>query len=506
VSVASRIVSGSAASWARMGLTFVAQFAIVPIFLAFWSVETFGVWIAIQAFVSMLTTFDFGYQTYLEYEFLKIGAERKDILRKHFWSGIGVGWLISILQVLLVYVMLKANLISEILGQESEIEPSLMKAATLVLFIEASIWLVFKSAGGLLYRVLAPLGYYPRGAWWGVFDALISTLFPATIVILGGDLLHAGIAVAVGAVVTNGIILYDLLSILKKEDLWFTRPSTKTGWVNFTRSFPLSGKIILESIRQQGVRVVLAPLSGASGLAAFSTMRTGSNIVLQGLNTISYPLMPELMKFIGQRDQERCNAAFGILWIFLIGLLAPAVLILQVMIEPVFELWTQGKIEFNPALFALLSLSVLLYAISQPAIAVVRGNNLVKVQLIFSALTAVIIVGGMILLIPSIGILGAAVSLLIAETVSMIGYYHVAMRWMKDHGLSWPRNMDKFARFSVLVSAISLLMIVAWKPYELYILLFSTVAFAIVLLRFWRELPDIFVQRLTTHIRFIYRK
>ena len=101
-------------------------------------------------------------------------------------------------------------------------------------------------------------------------------------------------------------------------------------------------------MRQQGVRLVLAPLAGPVALAAFSTMRTGANVALQGLNTIVNPILPDLMRFLHDRDQPRSEAAFSTIWVVVVALMAPGVVILQLIMEPLFVFWTQGKIALIP--------------------------------------------------------------------------------------------------------------------------------------------------------------
>jgi O-antigen/teichoic acid export membrane protein len=263
------------------------------------------------------------------------------------------------------------------------------------------------------------------------------------------------------------------------------------GYSNFRKSLPLLGKSLFENIRQQGVRLILAPLSGPAGLAAFSTMRTGANVALQGLNTIINPLVPDLMRFLHDRDQQRSEAAFATIWIVLVALMAPGVVILQAFVEPFYLIWTQGKIDFNPLLFALLSLGVLVYAVIQPAIAVVVGNNLTKTQLHLTALSGVIVLGVLIALVPLIGILGAAIGLLLGEIVAAVGYKIYAKRWLRENDLLWPRHAFHLAVFSVCVSAVALGALVWFPEYTWAILIVSMALFAWNLLRFWKQLPDI---------------
>ncbi|RYE21408.1 MAG: hypothetical protein EOP45_09610, partial [Sphingobacteriaceae bacterium] len=399
MSTTSRLISGSAASWAQIAVTMASQIALVPIYLSHWNIVMYGTWLAIQALSGMVSTLDFGHQEYLGFEFLRIGQNNKRELGKYVWSGVSIGIIISFIQILLVIILLVTGLLPSLLTKADTADQNLMRDAGIVLTLQGFGYLLCASVTGLLFRALAPFGYYPRMAWWTLGGSMVTSLVPLITVVLGAEILVTG-AVSVAASLVYSIPMYiDLYKLLKKEKIPFCKPSLKIGWQNFLHSLAISGKWFLENARQQGVRLVLAPLAGAVGLTAFSTMRTGANVALQGLNTVVYPLMPELMRFMHQRDQPKMESAFGTVWFVLVAALAPAMVVIQAFIEPLYLLWTRGRVTFNPTLFAMLSVSVLIYAVAQPAIAVVKGNNLLKPQLLMSIIAAIIVVGGIYVLV-----------------------------------------------------------------------------------------------------------
>ena len=172
---------------------------------------------------------------------------------------------------------------------------------------------------------------------------------------------------------------------------------------------------LLEMARQQGSRIILAPLAGVADMAAFATMRTGANFALQGLNTITGPVMPELMRFLATRDQPRAESTFAIVWLMLCAVLSPAIVVVQWLAPALFPLWTHGKIAFDPWLFGMLSLGVAVLALAQPAAAVLQGNNILRAQLGISMVATTVAVGGMVWLVPHMGVRGAGLALLAAE-------------------------------------------------------------------------------------------
>jgi O-antigen/teichoic acid export membrane protein len=488
MSTASRLISGSAASWVRIGINMLAQLALVPLYLMHWSVQTYGIWLAILALVSVMSTLDTGHQAFLGFEFLRLGKDNRPLIGKFLYSGVFVGIAIGLLQIVFIFLFLVTGILPHLLDSSLH-DKSLINTAGIILILQGISWLICGSVGGILIRSLAPFGYYPRMAWWGVFSTIITTTAPAIAVVFGAGLLLTSI-VMVSVTLLFYIPLYiDMIRLLKREEIKYVSPSLKLGFQNFVRSLGLSGRSLLESARQQGFRLVLTPLSGAAGLAAFSTMRTGANVALQGLNTVTNPLLPELMRFLSQKDQAKSEAAFGTVWIVVVAFMAPAVVVLQAFIGPMYSIWTQGKIPFDPLLFAILSLSVLVYAVAQPAMAVVIGNNIIKPQLVLSALAAVVVIGGIVISVPYMGIVGAGISLLCAELVATTGYRIAAKKWLNGNQLNWPERSSVIAITSVWMAAVSMILMI-WKPEYKWLILFgSMIILGWNAWRYWKILP-----------------
>ena len=267
------------------------------------------------------------------------------------------------------------------------------------------------------------------------------------------------------------------------------------GWKNFSKSLVLSFNDLLNISRQQGVRLLLSSLVGANELIAFTTMRTGANIAFQGLGTITGPLMPELMRFVNEKNQEKCESAFATVWVVLILILIPGVIIFQVIMPSLFVIWTRGKVEYDPLIFALLSISILIYALAQPAISIVKGANNLKSQVRISSITAIVVVGGMFILVPKIGILGSGIILVAGELVDTQLYKISAKRWLLKNGLKWPLRSSQIAAFAVLFCVIVLFSLIYFPDYRDTILICSFFIYLLVVYHYYMSLPQIIKNR-----------
>ncbi|MET0637342.1 MAG: lipopolysaccharide biosynthesis protein [Chitinophagaceae bacterium] len=495
MSTTRRVVSGSIASWLRIGITMLSQLILVPIYLTYWDVQTYAIWITVQALLTVISVFNQGHQTYLEFKFLKEGEKNKETISADLWSGLAAGALIGFSEIGLVLIFITTGIASELLGIASVRDQQIVHDGGLLLLIQISIWSTFTSLTGLIARSLSPFGYYSRMGWWQVWAGLVQTFVPVIAVTLGAGLLTTGMILALATVIGSIPQLIDISRLLKRIGINYSKPSFPRAFKNFTRSIVLSARSLLENFRQQGVRIVLSPLVGAAALVGFSTTRTAANIALQGLNTITNPLMPELMRFLNNRDQDKTEASFSTVWLIVLALLTPGFIILQYFIGPLFRIWTKGQVEFQPLLFAQLSFGVLVFAVAQPAMAVLRGNNLLRPQLLISLVAAVTAVGGMFILVPMFGINGAGTALLLAEIFATAGYRIVARDWLKENGLSWPVRSSRIVLGSVWLSALVMVALVYIHQYRWVVLLVGLALMFFCVRLYWNSLPRLAVSK-----------
>jgi len=152
-------------------------------------------------------------------------------------------------------------------------------------------------------------------------------------------------------------------------------------------------------------------------------------------------------------------------------------------------------------LFGLFSISLLIFALARPLIAILQGNNLLKVQLFISISNSLIAVVGIVLLTKPLGVSGAATGLLVAELVATLLSAWFAKRWLDRNDIRYPFALFYIAVVSILIAAVSILCMVVWPQYTLPIVGLSMALNCVIAVAYFRTLPALAVQKMQSLFR-----
>jgi O-antigen/teichoic acid export membrane protein len=484
-----RIASGSLAMWARMGVTMLSQVALVPLYLSYWPARTYGAWLALQAVYSLVTILDSAHQSYLENHFLSIGKHDLAALRTALYSAIPTGIALSLLQLALLVAAYHLGWFAFLTDLNKPGDAILLSDAFIVLVAWLLVWTAALSTAGLVTRLLSALGHFSRFAWWGLVFVIASAVFPVITLVRGGSLLQVGLTQCAVTLLYHVAWFWDAWRTLKAEGISPIRPQWATALQTLRQSGYVLLRQFLELSRQHGFRMVMNPMVGLQKLAEFSTQRTVANVALQGLNSIYGPLMPELMRYIRDRDQAKMEGAFALLWSLLILLLCPLIMALQLSMPILYPLWTRGKFEFDGVLLATISASILAYMLALPALAVCTGNNLVKLQLRVAIFSAAVLLGSLPVLIHFFGLQGAALSLLAAEMAAGLAYVKVSTNWLAHAGLSWPTKGFAMACMAVVLTLMACYACAIWPHWSLIAACGLAVGLGVCTRAYFKSLP-----------------
>ncbi len=486
-----RFLSASAAAWVKILLTVMSQVLLVPVFLAHWSVEEYGCWLIIQTIVGISSMLSASHHNFIGFEFLKIGDQQADRTRRLFYSALPYSILIALAKLSVIAGLIYFGIIRSTLDPAGTLNPALLHQAFLALIIYSVSWLISSSVGGLAGRAVAPYGYFPRMTWWATIIAIAQTTTSAVAVALGANLVGVALWMAIAGFAINVPLHLDMWLMFRRHGLHPAKPDWSFGGKNVGRSLAIALGAVLDISRQQGVRIFLGAIIGVTQMTAFSTMRTMSNLSLQGIGTITNPIMPEIMRFLRDKDAARTGATIGFVWLLAVILLAPLLIAFQWLMPIVFHAWTRGKIAFDPALFGIFSVTLLIFSIARPPMAVLQGNNLLKVQLYLSIGVSAVAVGGILLFTARFGVVGAAGCLLAAELLGTILAVWFAWKWLKSSGIDFPWRLLQIAVLSITVAAAAIALMALLPPHALSVLAAAELVNVAICLLFVRCLPPL---------------
>lgn len=482
----SRIFSASLANWVGIGVSLLTQIVFVPIFLSHWSAEIYGVWLLLLSFLGFAGLIQGAHRDFIYHESLKLGKNNLEQVCLQLSSALPLVVLSSFIVFLIVYFQFEYSIIDLSFGLDEALKEDFLFSAmmlALVLFVVGNYY-------GFLLGPVVLLGYYPFITWLKVGIAFFTSIVPVIVVMFDGQLTDAVIGLVASTFIAKLVAIFWVLRLYKKENIQLPKPNFKLGLMQFARSAWILAKYVSDTFRQTGIRFLITPFLGSAAVAQFATNRTIANVAQQGITSLVGPILPELMRYAHERKQVEVQATLALLWIMLCFVIAPGFIVLQLLIEPFFEVWTRGAIEFDSVLFVTLSSSILVMILAQPADSILRGNNLYKIQLSISVMALVCLVFIIYIFSNSLGVLAAGAGLFVSETLVLCLSVWKAQEWMQKRELRWPWQYFLLSLFSVGLTLIALILI----AYEIEPFISAGVVLTLqfaVAIKFWQLMPSL---------------
>lgn len=466
--VASRFISGSLASWAKILVTVGVQVALVPVYLSHWSVETYGCWLVIQAITSFVNIFSLAHHNYVGNLIFQVPEKNPATIGKLLSAALAFSCALGLFELLLLLCATSLDFLINMFDPQSRLATGLLQEALVALLVVASTTFVSVFTTGLYSRVASVYGHFPRTAWWGVAMSLAAAVGAVLLVANGTGLLGTVIYTSLLNLGLSALYQWDLYRLVRAHDIQLMVPQWHVGWTNLCASAQLGVSYCLGLFRQQGLRVVISSTLGVSQAVTFATMRTASNVAQQAVATVVEPLFPEFMGFLRDRRQDAVTGTLAFVWLAVVFAMGPLLVLLQALAPWLFELWTRGKLLFDPLVFGIFSVNMLLFGLARPADSVVFGNNLLKTQLLVASFLATCTLLGIYALDGWMGLRGVAFVLLATELISAGVLVYAASQWLKAHALNWPKKLFFAALVETIFSVIAILGI-ALLPGAMYL-------------------------------------
>jgi O-antigen/teichoic acid export membrane protein len=419
-----RVLSGISISVLITVVTLFGQIFTVPILLGAWGQEVYGEWIVLTSLSSSITLLNFGVQTYvgniliLHYTHHQIETGTRVLraaLRLYILlSGIAI--------ILIIAVILSPTFLADLNIQH-------IQGARYIILLQGG-FSIYSIIGGLLMSLFRVIQQMPRQLVYGLIERIIILLTPMMIALLGGSPILA---------ISGMVVLIAVISAVAIRDIWQRTPFkigvTGVTWresVALIRpSFTFYFVSLTTTILSSGTILVISSFIGSSSVVVFSTTLMLSNLVRIVISQILNVLWPEITAIPPQdritlQHWHRLTlkiitgiALFGGAGIILLGI-------------PTLRIWTQNNIAVDSVLNLLLTVYLMLHAPEMCSrifgLATNRQNSLLLVEVSRLLVTMI----ALILFVPVWQVRGAALALIIGQSISTLLVFRLASSWTQD--------------------------------------------------------------------------
>jgi O-antigen/teichoic acid export membrane protein len=409
--LAGRVLRSAGALAMGAGVTMVGQVAVVPVALLVWGKERYGEWLLLTGLISVLRLTDLGLQTFVVNR-MGQGYARGDL--DEVKDALGAALRVQIplaLAILTVWAIGVWLLPTEQLVGLRTLSHAGFWAVAVLLATELLLGVPMGVVGGV-YRIT---GHLPRSGLIGAVQQLAILGSSLGLIALNSSFVWLAVARVAIAFAATGWILYDLRRLFP----WLEIRSTPGAWQAglamvgpgvFFLLVPLADYLST----QVGLLIVQHALEPGE-VSRLATHRTALNVAQLVSGILLNAAWPELTALSARgRRQEvvRFHRSLARLNLWLVGSLSLGLLPLLPWIYPS---WTAGRLELEPWTLTFLVLRLLLWAVWNASLTVLLATN--RHQRVALALlgAAVLSSGLSVVLVPTLGIAGAALAALLGD-------------------------------------------------------------------------------------------
>jgi len=166
-------------------------------------------------------------------------------------------------------------------------------------------------------------------------------------------------------------------------------------------------------------RVILAALLSPAAAGTYALCVGVANKTLFAIGALTSFAYPRVAAMRGQNMAAEIGALLSVVLRVALVLIAPIILPAVLLTAPFLGLWLGTSDSDAVQLMQLLWIGYAVAAVCAPATHVITGTGTSRLAALFSWLTAVLLLTGMFVLVPSLGLIGAGIANLIALSSSL---------------------------------------------------------------------------------------
>jgi O-antigen/teichoic acid export membrane protein len=352
-------------------ITLFVQIVSIPLFIAAWDLQTFGVWLLVSALPMWLAFADLGF-TFIAKNDMAVRAA----------SGDRHGALVtfqSVLALLLFTLALGVAAIASVLWLvrfEHWFDFATVSAAEVRLAIGAlALSTLIQQVFLLLCAGLRAAGQPASEAAWAATARLIEASAAVTAALAGGGIAAAALAWLVARLVATialGLRLrritpwlpFGIAHASRRRLAELSKPALSYTLIPAGNALLIHGPVI-----------ILGAVAGPASVALFSVTRTVARLGMAGANMLAYAFTPEYSYAHGGRDPASLQHHLQLHAMLLIAGLALYLLVMTLLLPWGIGFVSRGTIIADRALTTLLVLAVCLESLWTGALTPIAARN-----------------------------------------------------------------------------------------------------------------------------------
>ena len=452
--IESRAAGGSAVGLLSTVLSLAQAIVQVPLLLSYWSVDVFGLWAGVNAAVVLLIATDFGHQAFLGNSFCRLWVEDRKKLQTEVASGVRVAVALAVLEFACGLALVCSGRLSWLVPNSGSLPSSSSVTGAFLLYM--GFWVLNGSVGGILVRLYLPAGYFIRGQWLGIGMRLSGFLAIIGSVMAGASIFGAMAAQVVALTVLNGLVFMDLRRRMPEVYPWWRGGNWATAWHNFRTSLVLTANGIAEQLAGNGLVLLVGRMLSPGAVALFTTVRTVANAALQGTGVLLNPVVPDMVRYHIQGAGAKLGTVFAANWLLSNTLIAAGLAVGVLVLEPVYTLWTRGRMPLDRSLFAALGLAVAIRQWAAPCQTYLASINRLRPQSTMAVARAALGLGTAGVLLPWLGLPAAGLGVLAAEVGAAVVAVRAARAELLRFGTAFPSRSARLALAQLGLAAVVL--------------------------------------------------
>lgn len=373
------------ANFFKIFVIFVSQVLLVPVYLKYWGVEIYADWLILTAIVGFFTMSDAGLNNATNNLFcIKYSQQEYRFCKSLITNNIIIVFGIFLGVMLILFLLELCFNIKHLLSIKSF---SLFETNILLLLLVVQVFVHMLS---MVFNSIYNSSHLASKATYLDNFARLGNAF----VIVYGIIMDFTITLIVAAGVVPYILclIYKIINSKKIFDYklslkYFDFKLLKDIFVPSIAylSFPIGNAFLFQCFT-----LIINKYAGGIALVNFNTTRTMANFVRNLVQSVAHGIKPEFSIAYGKGDREKLWGLFRKCVTLCLFLSVLSAVFIEIVGEPIYNIWTSNKINFDRLLVTIFLLITIVNSIwESSSIVMTATNRYTKLGIVYLSSTAI---------------------------------------------------------------------------------------------------------------------